>query len=83
MEIRLPKPRCRYGYTEEQIGEIMSAPQYREFKNWMFGQTQAICNGFEWSEAIKQEIETGCGPHGTITYGQDVVRFLAGLPVID
>lgn len=69
-----PNPDCTLGYPENQVKEIMGA-RLREFRIWMRGQTQGVCDG--------QLYDIGCGPHGTVTYPTDVERFLQGLPVID
>lgn len=78
----LAEPACKYGYTDEQITRIMGARLY-DFQKWMHGQTGAICDGAEFNYETNQHEATGCGPHGYITYRQDVERFLLGLPVVD
>lgn len=79
----LPKPECEYGYTVEQVKEIMGDDVQR-FYHWMRGQTMAICEGNAYNHDTK-EYEEACGgvSHGYVTYGYDIERFLAGLPVID
>lgn len=73
----LPQPQCRYGYTTKQVEEIVGdrAP---EFWRDLRGQTIACCTGSEYDYGTEQERETGCGPHGTAVYGDDLRRFLAG-----
>lgn len=65
------KPECTFGYTDEQVTRIMGARLY-DFRRYMDGITGTVCDG-----------EEGCGPHGVITYRQDVERYLLGLPVVD
>lgn len=71
LNLTLMDPECTFGYTQDQVAQIMKVRLY-EFRQWMTGQTEALCDG-----------EGGCGPHGIITYRQDVERFLLGLPVVD
>lgn len=78
----LVAPECKDGYTDEQITRIMGARLY-EFQQWMHGQTGAICEGREYNHETQEYEDTGEGPHGYITYRQDVERFLLGLPVVD
>lgn len=80
--LTLMDPECTMGYTEEQVTRIMGARLY-DFRRWMEGQTEAICDGREWNYETNEYEPTGCGPHGFITYRQDVERFLLGLPVVD
>lgn len=84
MVLRIRPPDCPYGYTEYQIEEIMG-PRMEEFRRWMYGQTQMICDGRQYNYE-KQEYEpTSCGPygHGTITYSSDIYLFLAGSDPLD
>ena len=54
-----------------------------EFRQWMNGQTEALCEGREYNYETDEYEPTGEGPHGLVTYRQDVERFLLGLPVVD
>lgn len=76
---RLPRPACRYGYTDAQVRDIVG-PRLDAFRAWHRGQTGAICNGREYDPAGGADVATGCGPHGMIVYPDDLRRFLAGLP---
>ena len=67
----IPKPACRYGYTEEQVEEIVG-DRLEEFHVWFRGQTGAICDGGKF-------YNTGCGPHGAVVYAHDLERFLSGV----
>lgn len=81
----LRKPDCRLGYTAEQVKDILgSEVRYRQFLHWMEGQTTAICEGRSYNYD-KREYEEACGakPHGTVYYKGDLLRFMAGLPIID
>lgn len=80
--LSLMDPECNMGYTEEQVTRIMGARLY-DFRRWMHGQTGAICDGKQWNPETEEYEQTQCGPHGFITYRQDVERFLLGLPVVD
>lgn len=79
----LPEPKCRLGYTEQQLKEILGS-RYEEFNTWMVGQTFSVCVGRLYNHETKQ-YEIGCDgvSHGPATYRADVERFLRGLPVID
>lgn len=79
---KLPKPECKYGYTEGQIKQI-TGDRYVEFCRWMYGQTMSVCDNKEYDYAEKAYKPTGCGPHGSITYASDLTRFMNGLPVVD
>ena len=61
------KPWCKFGYTQEQLKEIMGKG-YDGFREWMSGQTQAICDG-KWPCSVG---------HGTITYEWDLDQYLKG-----
>ena len=78
----LPKPECRWGYTEKQIAEIIGANE-PAFWEYMRGQTVMGCDGREYSHKLQKYIPTNCGPHGTIVYPWDLERFLKGLPPLD
>lgn len=83
-KIKLPKPECKYGYTENQLIEILSPiNKYVEFNKWMYGQTGSICDGREYDYGKKEYVATGCGPHGGVVYSSDLERFLQGRPIID
>lgn len=79
----LAKPECTYGYTQDQVSQIMGAARLYDFRKWMAGQTEMLCDGQEYNHETGKYEPTGCGPHGIITYRQDVERFLLGLPVVD
>jgi hypothetical protein len=81
--LNLPKPECRYGYTEKQVSEIIGK-NLSLFDEWMMGQTFAICEGREWDEKQKIYVPS-CGGihHGPIVYRQDLERFLLRLPPLD
>lgn len=78
----LAEPECVMGYTDEQVTRIMGARLY-DFRKWMRGQTGSICDGRAYNYEKGDYEPSGCGPHGYITYRQDVERFLLGLPVVD
>jgi len=78
----MPEAECTFGYTDEQVTRVMGARLY-DFRKWMRGQTGGICDGMEWSYEKNEYEKTGCGPHGYVTYRQDVERFLLGLPMVD
>lgn len=79
----IQKPACRYGYTDEQLKEILG-DRYEEFQTWMAGQTGTICEGREWDE-VEKSYHLSCDgvAHGLITYYWDLDRFLEGKPVVD
>lgn len=64
-------PECTFGYTDEQVTRIMGARLY-DFRKWMQNLSMTVCDG-----------EEGCGPHGGVTFRQDVERFLLGFPMVD
>ena len=78
----MPPPECEQGYTDAQIRTIMGA-RLEEFNRWMRGQTIGYCDGRAYDHVAKAHQETGCGPHGVVTYAGDVERFLDGRPVVD
>jgi hypothetical protein len=75
--MKLPKPECKLGYTEDQIVDIFPDQEKRnKFYKWMSGQTCAICNREFYDYDRDEYYDSGCGPHGTIYYTQDVQRFI-------
>lgn len=83
----VPNPRpadgsCRYGFTENDLDQLLGARR-PEFDRWMRGQTQAICDGRTFDYGANSYVPSGCGPHGVISYGSDVRRFLSGGPIVD
>lgn len=78
----LPAPACRYGYTVDQVRDIMGG-RYEEFGRWMRGQTMSVCTGTRYDYEINETVSSGCGPHGTIIYWVDVSGFLEGSPITD
>lgn len=80
--LNLLDPECVMGYTQDQVSQIMGVRLY-DFRRWMAGQTEAICDGEYYDHEKQARLESGCGPHGIVTYRQDVERFLLGLPVVD
>lgn len=79
---KLPKPKCKYGYTNPQIRKIMGDDLDR-FMKWMRGQTIAECNGMEFDYETGKQRLSGCGPHHLVYYPQDVENFLEGGPILD
>lgn len=80
----LPKRECQLGYPEAQVRQIMETTnRFDTFRDWMRGQTVAVCNGREFDREAQGYKPTGCGPHGVVYYRQDILRFLEGRPVID
>ncbi len=79
---RLPRPKCKWGYTTGQIAKIMG-DRLDEFNKWMDGQTVIVCSGRIWDHDAKKHRMSGCGPHHVVTYETDVRQFLAGGPVLD
>jgi hypothetical protein len=81
--MNLPKPECKYGYTEKQVAEILKG-NLDLFNEWMTGQTMAYCEGREWSPAQNVYVSScGGAHHGPITYKHDLERFLLRLPPLD
>ena len=78
----LPDPECQYGYTEEQLSTILGE-RIDAFNHWMRGQTMSICDGRRYDYDKGEYEDTGCGPHGVITYRWDVQRFIDGRPIVD
>lgn len=44
IEYELPKS-CPQGYTKDDLEFIFNPYELRDFHDWMFGQTQSICDG--------------------------------------
>ncbi|PZG12953.1 hypothetical protein C1I95_24740 [Micromonospora craterilacus] len=80
--ITLPDPDCRYGYTVEQLEAILG-DRLDAFGRWIDGQTISLCTGSEFDNQAKGNKPTGCGPHGSVVYGSDLRRFLAGRRSLD
>ena len=77
------EPECDYGYTYLQLEAILG-DRLSEFQSWMRGQTMTLCNGQRFNHDTG-EYEESCGgaAHGSVVYGWDLERFLAGGEVID
>jgi hypothetical protein len=73
---------CKFGITDDELRERLGE-QYDAFIQWMSGQTVAVCDGRYYNQLLKTYTATHCGPHGTVVYEHDVVRFEQGLPIID
>ena len=41
-ELGLPEPKCKWGYTEEQVADIMG-DRLNEFRKWNRGSTMVSC----------------------------------------
>lgn len=37
--LELPEPAHEHGFTDKQLQESLSAPEYKNFWRWMYGQT--------------------------------------------
>ena len=70
---RLPKPVCRYGYTERQLKRYFTERQWFRFGEWMQGQTMTMCAGHDPCKRA----------HGIISYPCDVRQFLGGGAPLD
>ena len=79
---RLPEPACRYGFTWQQVEDILG-DRVDEFSRFMRGQTVSLCDGREYDYAAGGWRDTGCGPHGTAVYTSDLRHFLAGRRPLD
>jgi hypothetical protein len=80
--ISLPEPACKYGYTRQQVADILN-DEGDVFAYWMRGQTVALCDGREYDHD-RREYVPGCPvPHGVVTYPHDLARFLAGGAIDD
>lgn len=81
--MKLPKPECEGGYTEQQIFDILGDRELA-FRRWMRGQTMMLCDGRRWDPKGQEYVPSDCGTaHGPVVYRWDLERFLAGKPVID
>lgn len=81
--MNLPSPDCRWGYTENQLNQILG-DNLSDFHKWMNGQTVAFCEGRAYNHDKKEYYEVCDGVHhGVVVYKWDLERFLNGLPVID
>lgn len=43
----MPKPSCPHGYTQDDLRAYLGPQGYHEFREWMTGQTELLCDG--WS----------------------------------
>lgn len=74
---------CKYGWTEDEIIQIIGEEKLDDFRRWMRGQTISACTGKIWDYNVKSYVPDDCGPHGVVYYRHDLIRFQMGLPVID
>lgn len=74
---------CKYGWTEDDIIQIIGEDRLNDFYQWMRGQTIMACTGKIWDYNVKSYVPDDCGPHDVIYYRHDLMRFQMGLPVID
>jgi len=74
--MNLPKPECRWGYTNSQINEILG-DRVDDFTKWMTGQTMSICEGKAYNHKNKEYVEVCNGiHHGVVVFPWDLERFL-------
>lgn len=80
---RLPRPKCKWGFTTGQIGKIME-DRFDEFLDWLnAGRTRTgTCTGWESDDEGNPRMN-GCGPHGNVFFQKHVRAFLAGGPIVD
>jgi len=78
----IPEPECAYGYTAEQLEQILGKDLER-FYGWMYGQTMTLCQGEKYNHETKS-YEEACGGivHGPVVYSLDLARYLAGRTVV-
>ena len=82
----LPEPKCRLGYTIEQVESILGPnADLDAFGAWMYGQTMAICEGYKYAPEEEAGYREVCGgeAHGVIIYPWDLARYIEGRPVVD
>jgi hypothetical protein len=74
--VNMPKPECRWGYTEAQVNKIMGE-RVDEFRSWMDGQTVGFCQGRAYDHDKREYYEVCDGKHhGVVVYSCDIERFL-------
>lgn len=79
----LPAPECTGGYTDDQLRDLLG-DRYAEFRRWMYGQTQMVCDGQRFNHDTGRYEPSSCGsPHGIVTYSCDVRAFLDGRAPLD
>lgn len=80
MRIVLPTE-CELGIPQAGVERILEAQglDKETFWLWMRGQTTAICDGRRYNHVAKEYETNDCGPHGTVVYSYDVVRYLRGV----
>lgn len=71
--MRDPAPICKFGYSFDQLTEMLSEVEYIRLMKWMYGQTMSICEGQAPCEMA----------HGYVVYPHDFERWRLKLPVID
>lgn len=82
------EPLCKGGYTKDQIQRIIGLSDLPNFRRWMNGQTQMLCEGRYWN-AEKSGWYPACGgvAHGPVVYTHDLRRYidLGGInaPILD
>ncbi|MFT4260365.1 hypothetical protein [Microbacterium sp.] len=74
----LPPPDCAFGYTQEQVNDLLGdGPAQQAFWDWMYGQTQALCTGEQYSHTEGHMVPNSCAghPHGPVVYTWDFARY--------
>lgn len=77
-----PEPDCDLGYSFDLLEETLGAERFADLMDWMQGQTMAICDGRRYDHDTQEYYET-LHAHGPVVYTWDVMRFLAGGPILD
>lgn len=82
MRTVIPPPRCKLGYPQDQLAEILG-DRLDQFNQWISGQTIGVCNGRMFDHGNGVYLDTKCGPHGPVVYRDDLLNFLSGGKVFD
>lgn len=82
--MNIPAPECKYGFTRDQVEDILQGARLKDFDNWCYGQTMMLCTGVRYNHDEKKYEASGCDEaHGPVVYPWDFERFLAGGEVVD
>lgn len=69
---------CDIGFTASDLESLLTEDQLADLHQWLWGQTQGICEGRKYVHETGT-YEEACGgvAHGVATYPWDVERFMA------
>jgi len=82
-DIDLGNPDCIYGYSWNGLKDRLPSDRFNALRQWMVGQTVAICDGRSYDHVSREYSDTNCGPHGPVVYSHDLQGWTLAAPIID